>query len=201
MKILAIGAHPDDIEIGCSGTLLFLKEAYDAQIYTLVMTRGEKFKGFHSVEERDIEQQEALRVLGVHKHFSANLPDTDINLKDAILNIESIVNTVNPTCIFTHFEEDTHQDHRVIAQATDAACRKNISSLYYESISTKAFQPTIFVDIGNMLRTKCQAIAMHKSQEKKLQLVDYVRTLAKYRAYRTGLEYVEGFVPRKFIWR
>lgn len=199
MKILAIGAHPDDIEIGCGGTLLYLKKKYQAELHILVLTRGEASNDL-SVN-REWEQEEASRILGINKRLSAELPDTTIDLKDAITFIEGIIGNVEPDVVFTHYSEDTHQDHRVVAAATVSACKNRGNILYYESISSENFQPTLFVDITQTITKKCEAVQAHASQEKRLKLTDYVKTLAKYRAHRTDSDFVEGFIPRKFLWK
>ena len=199
MKILAIGAHPDDIEIGCGGTLLYLKAKYQAELHTLILTRGEASNDMPV--DREWEQEESSRILGIDKRFSAGLPDTAIGLKAAIKFIEDIVGNVEPDVVFTHYGLDTHQDHRVVAEATVSACKNRGNILYYESISSENFQPTLFVDITQTMAKKCQAVQAHASQEKRLKLTDYVTTLAKYPAHRTDSAFMEGFIPRKFIWR
>lgn len=199
MKILAIGAHPDDIEIGCGGALLYLKAKYHAELHILVLTQGEASNNM--LMDRQWEQEESSQILGIDKCFSAGLPDTTIDLKDAIKFIEDIVGNVEPDVVFTHYSEDTHQDHRVVAAATVSACKNRGNILYYESISSENFQPTLFVDITQTITKKCEAVQAHASQEKRLKLTDYVKTLAKYRAHRINGDFVEGFIPRKFLWR
>ena len=199
MKILAIGAHPDDIEIGCGGTLLYLKAKYQAELHTLILTRGEASNDMPV--DREWEQEESSRILGIDKRFSAGLPDTAIGLKAAIKFIEDIVGNVEPDVVFTHYGLDTHQDHRVVAEATVSACKNRGNILYYESISSENFQPTLFVDITQNIAQKCEAVQAHASQEKRLKLTDYVTVLAKYRAHRINGDFVEGFIPRKFLWR
>jgi LmbE family N-acetylglucosaminyl deacetylase len=199
MKILAIGAHPDDVEIGCGGTLLYLKSVVNAEIHVLLMTRGTK--GNCDVDSRKLEQEQACKILGVTRFYCPELPDTNITIKAAIDVIEELVNVVNPNYIWTHYKDDTHQDHRIVAEATISACRNRSNVLYYESFSSENFNPMLFVDIEGTLQSKCEVVAAHKTQEERLHLVDYVKMLAKQRAHRTGLKYVEGFIPRKFIWK
>ena len=132
--------------------------------------------------------------------FCADLTDTAIDLQDAIKCIEDVVGDVDPDVVFTHYGTDTHQDHRVVSDATLSACRNRGSVLHYESISSQNFAPSMFVNVGEFIETKCEAVASHTSQEARLELVDYVRTLAIHRAYRTPLNCVEGFLPWKFFW-
>ena len=199
MKILAIGAHPDDIEIGCGGTLLYFQKYRNATVSMLLLTKGEA--GTDASVDREAEQAAACQILGIEHRFCANLRDTAIGLQDAIKCIENVVGDVDPDFIFTHYGTDTHQDHRVVADATLSACRNRGSVLHYESISSQNFPPSMFVDVGEFIDTKCEAVASHTSQEARLGLVDYVKTLAIHRAYRTPLNYIEGFIPRKFLWK
>lgn len=199
MKILAIGAHPDDVEIGCGGALLYFQKYHQATITLLLMTAGEA--GFAQAVNRTQEQEDACQVMGIEKCFWGNCVDTALHLQDAINIIENVVGEVDPDFVFTHYGEDTHQDHRVLADATVSACRGRTNLLHYESISSQNFSPLMFVDIEEFVELKCKAIASHISQEEQLGLADYVRTLAQYRAYRTTLKHVEGFIPRKFVWR
>lgn len=200
MKILAIGAHPDDIEIGCGGTLLYFQKYHNATVSMLLMTRGEGGTAENSVD-REAEQTAACQILGIDRQFYGDLTDTAIGLQDAIRCIEDVVGDVDPDVVFTHYGTDTHQDHRVVADATISACRNRGSVLHYESISSQNFPPSMFVDVAEFIGTKCEAVASHISQEARLGLVDYVRTLATHRAYRTPLSCVEGFLPWKFFWR
>ena len=199
MKILAIGAHPDDIEIGCGGALLYFQKYHKATVSMLLMTRGEA--GTETSIDREAEQVTACQILGIKHQFCAGLTDTAIGLQSAIKYIENVVGDVDPDVVFTHYRTDTHQDHRVVAEATLSACRNRGSVLHYESISSQNFPPSMFVDVGEFIGTKCRAVAAHISQEARLEFVDYVRTLATHRAYRTPLNYVEGFLPWNFFWR
>lgn len=200
LKILAIGAHPDDIEVGCGGTLLYLRQMHGASICNFVMTFGEANE---DLRIRFEEQAASDKIIGVDETVYATLPDTEIPLKQAIDKIEKVMGQVNPDVIFTHSLADTHQDHRTLHDATISACRNRGNLLCYESFSTPAdcFSPSILVDIENVLDLKCDAIAAHVSQASRLNLVAYVRVLSEFRAHRTGYKHVEAFEPHKFIWR
>ena len=122
MKILAIGAHPDDIEIGCGGTLLYFQKYHNATVSMLLLTRGEA--GTEGAVDREAEQSAACQILGIDRRFCADLTDTAIDLQDAIKCIEDVVGDVDPDVVFTHYGEDTHQDHRVVSDATISACQE-----------------------------------------------------------------------------
>lgn len=198
MKILAIGAHPDDIEIGCGGTLLYLKRSHDATLHTYVLTYGGASN--HGAGSRESEQSAANKILQVNSFRCAGLSDTQLHTYNLVSMIEEVIDDVDPDIIFTHYANDTHQDHRAVAEATVSACRYRTNLLFYESFSTENFQPTLLVDIGKTIHQKCEAVAAHVLQDKHLELTDYVRTLAKYRSHRTCLNYTEAFLSRKLIW-
>jgi LmbE family N-acetylglucosaminyl deacetylase len=111
MRILAIGAHPDDIEFGCGGTLVkYARQGH--QVFLLVMTDG---GGGGSVELRRREQEAAAVVLGASKVFWGGYPDTALPLdRDLIQHLEQVIGEVEPDFIFVHYHDDTHQDHRTV---------------------------------------------------------------------------------------
>ena len=120
MNILAIGAHPDDIELGCGGTLARY-HTQGAKSYLLVMTKGEEGG---AAEVRQKEQMASLGILGGQTVFFADYADTGIPLdKELIERIETVLQEVQPHLIFAHYPEDTHQDHRTVAAATISATR------------------------------------------------------------------------------
>ena len=199
MKILAIGAHPDDIEIGCGGTLLKYGSDPENEIYTLLMTYGQEFLGGQLKSPiRYAEHEASSRILGVTQNLYGNFSDTCVPLKSAIDCIERALDIVNPDWIFTHFGEDTHQDHRIISQATQSACRSDSNVLFYEAFSSQNFCPTVFVDISEFIDQKLAAIQAHVSQAH-LGIKNYAESVAVFRAHRLRAEHVEGFMPWKFL--
>lgn len=205
-KIIAIGAHPDDIEIGCGGTIKSFA-SQNAQIYFIVATLGEKCivneTGNRFLNEKRKEECiNASEFLGVKEIFFLGLPDTNIEHNGTTVNsIEKFVNLINPDYIFTHTKEDHHQDHRNLALATVSACRrKRINILHYESPSTaQSFLPVVFSDISNTIIHKIDAISFFSTQNEKIYLdKEAIKGLAKYRGYISGSEYAEGFELSKF---
>ncbi len=196
MNILAIGAHPDDIEYGCGGTLLKLKSK-GAKLNLLVMTKGE-YGGKESVRKK--EQEKVCKKLSA-KLYWGGLYDTKILLSKELINlIENNIKKVSPDIIFIHYMEDTHQDHRNISQATITATRYVRNVLFYESPMSINFSPTVFMDIGDVLSKKISLLKTHRSQVystkiKGLSIVEGMTSCAIYRGYQTRVKYAEGFVP------
>jgi len=159
--VLAIGAHPDDVEIGCGGILLRHRAQGD-EVAVLTLSGGEH-GGVAS--ERLHEAHRAAEILGA-RLFLGTLLDTAISEgKETISLIEARIAEVRPTVIYTHTLQDGHQDHRSVHRATVVASR-NVSSLYcYQAPSSSIdFRPTKFVEMSEFMDRKVEAIAAYGSQ-------------------------------------
>jgi len=202
MRILAIGSHPDDIEVGCGGTLTkYSKEGHE--IYLLVMTEGEQ-GGAEKI--RKTEQEKAAKLVKAKKLFWGKSKDTEIHANlETIQIIEKIIKTINPVFIFTHYHDDTHQDHRHLSSAVTSAARYTKNVLFYEGPTTHGFQPTIFIDINEVLEEKVALVKAHASQVERtnitgLSIVDIVLSSANFRGVQGRVKNAEAFVPvRMFI--
>jgi LmbE family N-acetylglucosaminyl deacetylase len=160
-RVLAIGAHPDDVEIGCGGTLA-KHQAMGDEIMILTLSRG-AVGG--DTETRAAESARAAELLGAKLEL-ADLPDTCI--PDGVQTIEVIqaaIRSFSPTHIYTHTSHDAHQDHRSTHVATLVAGR-SVSNIYcYQSPSTTIdFRPNHFVDISAYIQRKIEVLAAHESQ-------------------------------------
>ena len=202
MRILAIGAHPDDIEFGCGGTLIkYAQQGHD--VFLLVMTDG----GAGGVGRiRRLEQQAARDILGVSKLYWGEYPDTAIPLnRESIQRVERVILDVRPDFIFVHSQDDTHQDHRHLSVATITATRYTRNVLLYEGPTTQNFSPNVFVDIDGVLKNKIAALQAHESQVTKtniegMNILDIVQSLAHFRGIQGRVKNAEAFVPlRLFI--
>ncbi len=188
--VLAIGAHPDDVEIGVGGTLLEHKKRGD-EIYILTMCGGSA-GGAEST--RRLESQRAASFLGAQLVVES-CQDTQISAgPETISLIEKHVREIQPDIVYTHTISDNHQDHRSVHQATIIACRKVPSIMTYQSpSSTIAFQPTCFMNIDTHLRDKLEAISLYESQTSKCDYLDpdLIRSTARYWARYAGAKFVE----------
>src|SRR2546426_732140 len=164
MNILALGAHPDDIEIGCGGTLLKYTKAGHG-VYLMVLTEGAQ--GGSAKVRRD-EQLASCRILCAKEGFLGGYPDTEVPVtRRAIQQIEDIVKKVDPAFIFVNYFDDTHQDHRHLATCTVTATRYTRNVLFYETPTTQNFSPTVYVDIDGLLEDKVRSLEAHASQVQK----------------------------------
>lgn len=202
MRILALGAHPDDIEAGCGGTLIKYAEN-GHRIFLMVMTHGGQ-GGAPAVRKR--EQAKAAKLLRAEKVFWGGYKDTEVPLgRGLIQTVEEIVKKIDPHFIFVNYFDDTHQDHRHLAMSTITATRYTKNVLFYEGPTTQNFAPTVFVDIEQALDRKIQSLQAHVSQVKKtniegLSIADLVRSSAHFRGIQGRVKNAEGFLPlRLFI--
>ncbi|WP_386067078.1 PIG-L deacetylase family protein [Tahibacter sp. UC22_41] len=160
-RVLAIGAHPDDVEIGCGGTLAKHRDRGDA---LLILTLS---RGAHGgeAEQRSDEARRAAERLGATLDLR-DLPDGSIGEGIATIRLlEAVIRAFEPTLVYTHSREDTHQDHRALHAATVVAAR-GVANLYcYQSpSSTVEFRPQRFVDISGYMDEKLALIGLHASQ-------------------------------------
>ena len=202
MRVLAIGAHPDDIEFGCGGTLIkYARQGHDVSL--LIMTDG---GGGGDGRIRRQEQQAAGDILGVSRLFWGEYPDTAIPLdRESIQRVERVILDVRPDFIFVHSQDDTHQDHRHLSVATITATRYTRNVLFYEGPTTQNFSPNVFVDIDGILQDKIAALQAHESQVTKtniegMNILDIVQSSAHFRGIQGRVRNAEAFVPlRLFI--
>lgn len=211
-----MGAHPDDVELGCGGTLAFFKNM-GHEVYALVLTRGE---ASGSPEQREKECKDASKMIGIDRLFLRNLPDTRITDGiETIRVIEQVIDEVAPDIVFSHSEKDTHQDHRATHHASLSAARRTKRILLYESpAAMKDFSPQVFVDIESTMDRKMRAVSAFDSQSSKpyvngpLSPVDPCRNcasygsvsnaiagLARFRGFQAGLGLAEAFEVAKFV--
>ncbi len=195
MNILPIGAHPDDIEFGCGGSLIKYARA-GHNIYLLVLTTGEVGG---SPEVRQKEQEAAAKIIGVKDLYWGGFEDTQLvdNLS-LILKIEGVVRKVTPDIVFLNNINDVHQDHRAAAQAGLSATRYIREVLFYEVPTTQGFEPDIFIDIGEVLEQKAELLKTHTSQTHKtrvenLNIVESAQSCANFRGFQGRVKYAEGF--------
>lgn len=203
MNILALGAHPDDIEFGCGGTLIqYAQAGYDVSL--LVVTDG-KYGGDPEVRRR--EQEASLNLLGGKKLYFGGFEDTELqDSRQLILKIDEIIDLVKPQIVFLNYMDDVHQDHRALALAGISASRYIPEVIFYEVPTTQHFEPDIFVDIQNVLEKKLELLRAHASQLDKtrvenLTIVESVVSCAYFRGYQGRVKYAEGFKALRVLRR
>ena len=202
-NVLAIGAHPDDIELGCSATLI-KHQKVGSKIYLLILTKGEA-SGDPIIRER--ESRNAAKLIGAEEIFFGGLADTKINDGiETISAIEMIINEINADIIYTHSYKDTHQDHKYTSYATLSAGRRSKKIFMYESPTTfKDFSPQLFVDIKEYFEEKKKIMRLYSSQSQKEwwaigdRAAMAIEGLAAYRGFQAGVEVAEAFEVAKLV--
>jgi len=160
-SVLAIGAHPDDVEIGAAGALIAHRRL-GHQVAILTLSRGARGGTEHT---RADESRQAADVIGATLYHE-DLTDTSIAEGDPTIGVISrVVESVRPTVIYTHSLHDVHQDHRNTHRAALVAVRRVGRVYCFQSPSaTVDFRPTRFVPIDEELDRKLTAIEAFTSQ-------------------------------------
>lgn len=220
MRVLAIGAHPDDLETHCGGTLArFSQEGHQV---TMCNVSAGDCGSFQSTREEivRIRARESLAAAAVINaaHVCLDLRDGQIRASDSGLQRQMIdlVRTVQPDLIITHSSGDYMVDHNEVSKlvfdcsflaslplfSTTVDSYAKVTPLYYmETEAGVGFHPQEYVDITGTFDTKVVMLQEHQSQLRWLNehdnvdVVDQLRTSARFRGYQCGVIYAEGFVP------
>lgn len=207
MNILAIGAHFDDIELGCGGTLA-KHVANGDNVYAYVATKS----GFtnHKNEEirsNDIatkEGEHAMKILGVTL-IKGNFNTLEIEFTDDLnLEIIKIVEEKNIELVYSHWIGDIHHDHQAVAKASLHSCRHVPRQLMYRSNwyhSNLEFKGNFYVDISSYWEQKKSSIEAHQSEmfrtEKKW--IEFFLNEAKNAGQKIGVDKAEVFEVIKWL--
>ncbi|MGY1809844.1 PIG-L deacetylase family protein [Blastococcus sp. SYSU D00669] len=200
-SVLAIGAHPDDIELGCGATLLAHAAAGD-RVTMLVVTGGENGPGdAGQVVGRRAEQIAAARTLGADLRWGGLRDCAVPNDSGTVDVVEQVLRDVEAELVYVHAPDDSHQDHRTVAAATLAAARRLPRVLHYQSPSTLTFTPTVFVDVTAHLSGKLAALRCHASQVDLSAMVepDAVVASARHWGAHARIGYAEAFAPTRMV--
>ncbi len=166
MKILAIGAHPDDIEIFMFGFLAACKQRGD-EISLIVATDGSKGgKIKNLVNIRSLETSKGLSFFGKPKLLG--LKDGMLGfIKDDHIKIKKAIENKSPDLIVTHYNDDYHSDHVALSNIVKKVVSHEIPILYCDTMMGVNFSPNYFIDITDYFDLKKKAILENKSQKPK----------------------------------
>jgi len=218
MNILAIGAHPDDLEVSCGGTLIrYVRDGHKVSMCNV--SGGDKGHVIIMPDElREIrrkESQEAAAVIGAD-HYCIDSSDgyVECGNKDTRNQLIEIIRKTKPDVIITHNPDDYMRDHAQASElAYDASFISTLPHLFTESEYTTSFPPifymdtltgigfipTEYVDISDVIEQKLEALACHESQIKwmldhdHIDFLDFTKTCNKYRGLQASVPYAEGF--------
>jgi len=189
-RVLAIGAHPDDVEIGCGGILVNHRNNGD-EIAILTLSSG-KCGG-----ETAIRIKEAMKAAAILQAnlFMGGLEDTRISEgTETIEAISSVVQKFEPNIVYTHSKNDSHQDHRNCYSATIVSARSVQELQSYQSPSSNIqFTPSRFVDISNTIKEKQNLISCYRTQTTKCRYLkeSLITSTAEYWGRYAGFGLVE----------
>lgn len=189
--VLAVGAHPDDVEIGVGATLAAHAAAGDT-VVILTLSRG-AVGGVKDVRHR--EALAAAEVIGarlVHLDFE----DTHLDPSGGVITaIEEVVADVAPSRVYTHGANDRHHDHRAVHESVQVAARPVPNLWCFQSPSTTVeFRPSHFVGVDGFVDAKLTMLAAYASQgHRDYMEPDLVRATMRYWGRFGGGTYVEPF--------
>lgn len=206
MKIICVGAHPDDVELGMGGTIAnHVKKGDDVSIIlcTLGGVSGDP-------NSREKEASLASKVLGVNELKILNYPVFKLNKPEQEFTkiLEDIFDKIKPTRVYTHALNDFHQVHVGVSKSVVSASKKIDQILFYETISstTPEFLPNAYVDITKTIKQKIKSLQSHKSQAQRFYIKpNIIESLANMRYVwgKVGSNssgYAEAFNIHKFIY-
>jgi len=227
LDILAFGAHPDDVELGCAGTLLGVI-AEGKKVGVIDLTKGELgTRG--TISQRLSESQLASEVLGLSIRENLGMADGFfINNKEHQLIIIETIRRFQPSIIFCNAPEDRHPDHgRAASLIEEAAFLSGLEKIKtsHEGIAQEAWRPTqvfhyiqsrsltpnFVVDISKHIEKKMESIMAYQSQFynpnsnepdtfiSSAAFLEFVKGRAKELGQQIGVQYAEGFITKKIL--
>ena len=208
MNILAIGAHFDDVELGCGGTLA--KHAANGdKVYVFVATvSGFSNQYDQAVRTNEIalkEANEAMREIGATELICGNFKTLEVEFIDP-LNVEilKIVQQKKIDLVYSHWTGDIHHDHQAVARAALHSCRHVPRLLMYRSNwyhSTQDFRGNFYIDITDFWKAKERAIKAHVSEVERTgnKWISFFHNEAENAGQRIGVKYAEIFEVVKWL--
>lgn len=202
LDMLCFGAHPDDVEIGMSGTILkHVQEGYNVGICDLTLA---ELSSNGTVTKRQEEAQAAAERLGVSVRVNLGFPDRGLAFnKDAIAHLVRVIREYRPKVIFLPYEDDRHPDHGAVTRLVEEAVfNAGIQKYQMGSEEEEAFhveqifyyfingvhKPHLVVDISPFAQAKKEVLLAYESQFLTGQRLDHLQT-----RLNTGfMEVIEG---------
>lgn len=227
VDILAFGAHPDDVELGCGGTLSMLVEQ-GKKVVIVDLTKGEL--GTRGTDKtRAEEAANASKILGISERVNLGLPDGFLeNIKDYQLEMVKMIRKFQPEIVLANAIEDRHPDHAKGAKLASDACflsglvkiETNLDKemqkpwrpkQVFHYIQWKEITPDFVIDITSQMEKKIEACLAYKTQffdpdsdqpMTPIATKDFLESLT-YRAQNlgrlSGVDYAEGFTSEKLL--
>lgn len=219
MHVLAIGCHPDDLEIACFGTLKRCIQRGDTVTICHVANGCRGHVIIDPVTLREMRREEARasgESIGASKVVTMDVPDLELDSNDRglITAMTELIRQEKPDFIITHSPHDYMRDHlevqKLVFDASfsaslwdhsnrDAGVAAITPLFYMDTLAGVNFLPTEYVDISDVIEDKIAALDCHQTQiawmrdHDKIDFLDFVRTCSKFRGLQCGTAYAEGF--------
>jgi LmbE family N-acetylglucosaminyl deacetylase len=217
MRVLGVGAHPDDLEILCGGTLAkYARQGHD--VFMCHVCRGDKGHFEIPPDElariRDEEARRAAAIINA-RTFGPFADDLDLFVtREMILRLVEVIRETKPDIIITHSPDDYMPDHiaasHIVFSAsftatlphfrTRSEAHTKVTPIYHTDVLAGVGPaPTEYVDITDTFDVKRQMLSEHKSQitwlksHDNVDVLEYIETIAKFRGLQCGVKYAEGF--------
>ncbi len=208
MKVLAIGAHFDDVELGCGGALA-RHAALGDEVFVFVATvsgfANQYDQSVRSSEVAKGEAEEAMQILGVKKMYCSDFKTLEVEFVDKLnIQILQIVQDLGIELVYAHWTSDIHHDHQAVGKASLHSCRHVPRYLMYRSNwyhSTQDFRGNFYVDISQYWEAKEQAIRAHVSEMERTgaKWIHFFRNEAENAGQRIGVKYAEVYEVVKWL--
>ncbi len=203
LKILCLGAHGDDIEIGCGGTILRLMSEYaNAEVYWVVFAASGQREGEAVASANKFLKEAKNKQIIIRDFQDGFFPYIGGKIKEFF---EELKSNISPDIIFTHYKNDLHQDHRMISELTWNTYRNHLI-LEYEIIKYDGDlgTPNVFVHLDESICEKKIEFIMKsfKSQDSKEWFTaDAFVSVLRIRGIESKApdKYAESFYCRKVI--
>ena len=221
MRVLAVGAHPDDLEILCAGTLARYKQAG----HEVIMAHACNGDCGHFVippeelaRQRAAEARAAAEILGAEVLTIPDMGVGDLRGDDvkARMAMVDIIRMARPDVIITHGPEDYMPDHVAVSELVffasflatvphwkterDLPHHDKVAPIYYmDTLAGVGFTPEEYVDITDTIDIKIRMLECHESQmtwmreHDKIDMAEFVTSVARFRGLQCGVRYAEGF--------
>jgi LmbE family N-acetylglucosaminyl deacetylase len=204
LHIVCVGAHPDDPESGCGGTLARCVEA-GHRVTIVYFTRGEAGIGGKTHDQaaaiRTAEAEAACKILGATPVFAGQIDGaTEVNRRRKD-EFHKLMVDLKPDLVLGQWPIDTHSDHRAAAILTIRsyfAVKRPFQLYFYEvaaGMQSFNFTPSVYVDISSTLKKKKAALFCHKSQGMEGYYAGCHRLMDEFRGRELSVAAAEAFVP------
>ena len=207
MNVLGVGAHFDDLELGCSGTLMRHKMNGDHVIMVVITDSSYKNADGMTIRKADIaiqEGQKAAEIIGAEL-ITLNYQTFYVPFDEGLTKeLNHIIESRKIDCIYSHWVHDIHRDHQLTGRATMMAGRHVPRFLMYRSNyydADQEFRGNFYVDITDMMDRKIEVIKAHQSELERLRYVwlDFFTKQNENDGQKIGVKYAECFEVVRYL--